>query len=193
MTCDEARNAAWLAEDGEPLPEAARRHLAECAACRQAAGDRRRILEAYRSLGESVPPDALRGRVLRAAAAAPRPPHPWRWAAAAAAAAAFLVAVVSLSRGPAAKGPVPAGAPDRDAFAFESPRAAVENRLDSLEWELSPESSWDERWGMGDLRRRIEALEKSLEASTPERNKPAPDAGSKSNSRGMGGGPDRAC
>jgi hypothetical protein len=196
MTCDEARNLAWLAEDGEPLPADAAGHLDDCPACRAVLDDRRHVSDACRALGEAPLPAPLRDRVLRAASARPAPPPSWRWAAAAA--AAFLVAAgwgAWWLRRPA---PVPAlpVAPDA-AFAFDAPRATVESRLDALErdLELLPVDTSNrtyttytrDSWGIDDLRQRIEALERSLEAAQPERRDPGQGAAP------VGPGPRCAC
>jgi hypothetical protein len=182
MTCDEARNAAWMAEDGEPVPEDAERHLASCAACRDALNDRRLVIAAYRALGEPAPGVAAGGGVFRAARRFRR--RAWAWGAAAAvAAAALLAALLSPDRaGPVAPGPAAAGTSLPD-YAFEVPRASVEGRLSYLEWEWSPGTpaapaagATDDRWGIGDLRKRIESLERSLEASSPARKDPGQGA-----------------
>jgi len=185
VNCDEARNLAWLAEDGEPLSLNAARHIASCDACRAALAARRRVADAYRALGEAPLPAPLRDRVLRAASARPAAPLSWRWAAAAA--AAFLVAVswgAWRFRGPL-PAPVPSVAPD-SAFVFDAPRASVESRLDALERDLAPlmvdksnrtyTTYTLDSWGIEDLRQRIEALEKSLEAAQPERKDPGQGA-----------------
>jgi hypothetical protein len=170
MECEEARNAAWLAEDGEPPPPDAARHLSDCPECRAALDGRRRVIDAYRALGEAPPGALLRERVLRAAVSRPAAPLPWMWAASAA--AAFLAAV----GWGAWRLREPARAPaSYAAFVFESPRASVEDRLDALEQDLQALSNTSNRTDttysvyLEDLRRRIEALEKSLEAAQPGR------------------------
>ncbi len=192
MTCEEARKLAWLAEDGEAIPSDAARHLAACPACREARAGHRRVVEAYRALGEPVPESGLRVRIEAAA----RPPtstlrRPRFWAAAAA--AALLLAVVSLDRGPDPRS-VPVAVPGM--LAFDTPRESVESRLQYLEWELAPGFSSDpacttyrlpsdDRLGIGALRRRIETLEKTLKEAAPR----SPDQGAVPRN----GGSDRAC
>jgi hypothetical protein len=179
MTCDEARNLAWLAGDGERLPEEAERHLAACDACRAALEADRRVLDSYRALGEDAPDEALRWRVLRAAAAPTRTAHPWRWVAASVA-AALLIAIAPLMRERVPSAPPPPAARAGEAvYDFDAPRTSVEGRLDALERDLTPASVdksnrsyttyHSDLWGIEDLRQRIEALEKTLEAAQPER------------------------
>jgi hypothetical protein len=192
MTCEEVQHLAWLAEDGEALSADAARHLAACPACREARDGHRRVVEAYRALGEPVPETGLRVRVEAAArASTPTLGRPRFWAAAAA--AALLLAVVSLDRGTEPRS-VPVAAPGM--LAFDTPRESVESRLGYLEWDVAPgygthqsyttdHAPFSDRWGIGTLRRRIETLEKTLQEAAPR----DPDQGAVPRK----GGSDRAC
>jgi hypothetical protein len=48
--------------------------------------------------------------------------------------------------------------------------------MTDLEWDLSPALSAGDRLGIGELQRRIEAIERALEAATPERKDPGQGA-----------------
>jgi len=82
MTCDELRT---LTTEGAPLDEAARGHLAECAAC----GEEFAELRALTTAG-SAAPDALRERVLAAFPVR----RPTRWTSVGRAAAMLLIGIL---------------------------------------------------------------------------------------------------
>jgi hypothetical protein len=171
MTCDEARDLAWLAEDGEPIPSGAARHLADCPACRAVQADRRRVIDACRPSGEGVLPALLRERILCAALARPGRVRRGRWAAAAAAAAAILVALAWPGRGlEAPRGTTTAP----DAYAFDDACESLAGRLGDLEGAMIRDAggcATGSSLDLGDILRRIEALEKALETDPPGSNK----------------------
>jgi hypothetical protein len=186
MTCDEARRNSLLADDGEAIPAEAARHLESCPTCRAAVEAARRIVAAYRALDEEVPGDALRARILRAAKGPATRRWPRRLALMGAAAAILAAAAWWARERPAAPAGGEPGSAAADPLAFETPRQAIESRMSDLEWNLSPSLQGGDSLGIGDLRRRIEAIEQAIEAATPARKDPGQGAvpGSTGGARG---------